>query len=86
MPTIINSSTHAFVTQQDAVAATRDATWLLPAEAADHCRVSITTLYRACRQRQLRHARIGGRRELRFRREWLDQWLLASTQPAEVCP
>jgi hypothetical protein len=32
-------------------------------------------LYTACERDELRHARIGGRRAIRIRRDWLDAWL-----------
>jgi hypothetical protein len=35
---------------------------------------------------RLKAARIGGRRELRFREEYIDHWLDASTTPVDVVP
>lgn len=58
--------------------------WLLATEAAEYIRASPKTVYREARAGRLRHARIGGRRELRFRREWLDDWLTATSKPIEV--
>lgn len=58
--------------------------WLLATEAAAYLRVSAKTVYREARAGRLRHARVGGRRELRFRREWLDSFLVATAQPVEV--
>lgn len=58
--------------------------WLLATEAAAYARLSLKTLYREARLGRLRHARVGGRRELRFRREWLDAWLEQSSEPIEV--
>lgn len=58
--------------------------WLLGIEAATYLRISAKTIYREARAGRLRHARVGGRRELRFRREWLDQWLEATATPIEV--
>lgn len=60
--------------------------WLVASEAASYARVSEKTLYREARLGRLRHARVGGRRELRFRREWLDAWLDATAEPVEVRP
>lgn len=57
--------------------------WLLPAEAAQYCRVSVQTLYREARLKRLQHYRLGGRRELRFRRESLDAWLQRWAVPVE---
>ena len=34
------------------------------------------TIYRAVQRGQLRAARIGGRRELRFLASWIDSWLV----------
>ena len=50
--------------------------WLTAHEAADRARCGPKTIYRAVRSRQLRAARIGGRRELRFLAGWIDQRLL----------
>jgi excisionase family DNA binding protein len=33
------------------------------------------TIYTACERRELRHARIGGRRSIRLKAEWIDAWL-----------
>jgi excisionase family DNA binding protein len=57
--------------------------WLLPSEAAQYARVSLQTLYREARLKRLQHARVGGRRELRFRREYLDNWLQRWAVPVE---
>ena len=58
--------------------------WLTIGDAAAYVQTSPRTLYRECRAGRLRHARIGGRREVRVRREWLDEWLLATSEPVEV--
>jgi excisionase family DNA binding protein len=50
--------------------------WLKVREAADRARCGPKTIYRAVRSGQLRAARIGGRRELRFLDSWVDAWLL----------
>lgn len=49
--------------------------WLTVADAAEHARVSKDTIYSACELTELRHVRIGGRRTIRLRREWIDAWL-----------
>lgn len=58
--------------------------WLLASEAARYARLSERTLYREARLGRLRHARVGGRRELRFLRTWIDEWLTATSEPIEV--
>jgi excisionase family DNA binding protein len=58
--------------------------WLTVTEAADHVRVGARTIYGEVRAGRLRAARVGGRRELRFRTAWLDAWLEASAAPVEV--
>ena len=49
--------------------------WLTVAEAAQRARCGVKTVYREARAGRLRAARIGGRRELRLRPEWVDTWL-----------
>jgi excisionase family DNA binding protein len=43
--------------------------------AAARARVGVKTVYRAVRTGRLKAVRVNGRRELRFRAEWVDQWL-----------
>ena len=50
-------------------------TWLKVAEAAEYAGVSRDTIYTACERRSLRHTRVGGRRSIRFKPEWIDEWL-----------
>lgn len=57
----------------------RDSPWLTVTEAAERARCGVKTIYREVQGKHLRAARIGGRRELRFLREWVDAWLLART-------
>lgn len=49
--------------------------WLSVADAAEHAAVSRDTIYTACERREMQHVRIGGRRTIRVRREWIDAWL-----------
>jgi len=50
-------------------------TWLTVADAAEHAGVSRDTIYTACERRELRHARVGGRRAIRLKAAWIDAWL-----------
>lgn len=49
--------------------------WLTVAEAAQRARCGVKTVYREVPAGRLRAARIGGRRELRLRPDWVDAWL-----------
>ena len=53
--------------------------WLTVAEGADYGGVSRDTIYTACERGELRHVRIGGRRAIWLRAEWIDEWLEAHT-------
>src|SRR6266850_4492537 len=57
-------------------------TWLTVAEGAEYSGVSRDTIYTACERRELRHARIGGRRAIRLKPEWIDTWLERHTRDA----
>lgn len=59
-------------------------TWLKLAGAAAHADVGRRQIYGAVRSGRLRAARVGGRSELRFRREWIDQWLESQAEPVEI--
>ena len=50
-------------------------TWLTVAEAAAYSGVSRDTIYTACERRELRHARVNGRRAIRVKPVWIDEWL-----------
>ncbi len=52
-----------------------DRTWLTVQDAASHAAVSPDTIYTACERGELRHAKVGGRRSIRIRAEWIDEWL-----------
>jgi excisionase family DNA binding protein len=58
--------------------------WITVAEAAAYAHVSASILYREVQARRLRAARLGGRRNLRLRRDWIDAWLEASATPVEL--
>jgi excisionase family DNA binding protein len=55
-------------------------TWLTVTEAAAHARVSRDTIYTACERSEIRHVRIGGRRSIRLKAEWIDAWLERHTR------
>jgi excisionase family DNA binding protein len=58
--------------------------WLTVTEAADRARCGVRLIYREVRANRLRAARVGGRRELRLRAEWIDTWLDTYTTPEEL--
>jgi excisionase family DNA binding protein len=49
--------------------------WLNVTEGAEHAGVSRDTIYKACERGELCNARIGGRRSIRLKPEWIDAWL-----------
>ncbi len=55
---------------------------LTVAEAAEYASVSRDTIYTACERRELRHARLHGRRAIRIKAVWIDEWLERYAQPA----
>jgi excisionase family DNA binding protein len=50
-------------------------TWFTVTQAAEYAGVSRDTIYTACERQEIRHARIGGRRAIRLKLEWIDAWL-----------
>ena len=58
-------------------------TWLTVAESAEYAGVSRDTIYTACEQGELHHARIGGRRSIRVKAQWIDAWLERHARGAE---
>lgn len=53
--------------------------WIDINAAAMRARCGVKLLYREIRAGRLQAARVGGRRELRLRAEWIDAWLVAQT-------
>jgi excisionase family DNA binding protein len=54
-----------------------DSPWWRVRDAARHARCGPKIIYRAVASGQLRAVRLGGRRELRLRPDWVDSWLEA---------
>ena len=52
-----------------------DHAWLKVQDAASYAAVSPDTIYTACERGELRHAKIGGRRSIRIKSQWIDEWL-----------
>ncbi len=64
-----------------------DRAWLKVQDAASYAAVSPDTIYTACERGELRHAKIGGRRSIRIKSQWIDEWLeqhVSTPTPAEV--
>ena len=58
--------------------------WRTAEEAATRARAGVKLIYREVKAGRLRAARVGGRRDLRFRDEWIDEFLEATSRPVEV--
>ena len=58
--------------------------WLTVAEGAEYAGVSRDTIYTACERGELSHARIGGRRSIRLKPQWIDAWLERHTRSAQA--
>ena len=56
-------------------------TWLKIADAAKRAQCGEATIRREVRAGRLRAVKVGGRRSLRFRAEWIDDWLQAGSTP-----
>ncbi len=56
--------------------------WMRVTEAAEYSGLSSDTIYTACERGELRHVRVGGRRTIRIRAEWIDAWLERHAQGA----
>jgi excisionase family DNA binding protein len=60
--------------------------WLTVAESAEYAGVSRDTIYTACERGELHHARIGGRRSIRVKAQWIDAWLERHARGADHAP
>lgn len=49
--------------------------WLNVGEGAEYAGVCRDLIYDACAARRIHHIRVGGRRAIRLKREWIDEWL-----------
>lgn len=58
--------------------------WLTTTEAAKIVKVSTRVIYHAVKRGKLRAAKIDGRGDLRFRRQWIDEWVESCTTPLEI--
>lgn len=56
-------------------------TWLKLADAAKRAQCSEGTMRREVRAGRLRAVRVGGLKGVRFRAEWVDEWLQAGSTP-----
>ena len=55
--------------------------WLTAQEAAARARVGVSVVYREVKAGRLKAARVGGRRDLRFRECYIDEWLDTTVTP-----
>jgi len=49
--------------------------WLNVAQGAEYAGVCRDLIYDACAARKMHHIRVGGRRAIRLKPEWIDAWL-----------
>jgi len=54
--------------------------WITVGEAAKRARCGIKLIYREVCAGRLQAVRVGGRRELRLRPDWVDAWLLGRSR------
>jgi excisionase family DNA binding protein len=60
--------------------------WLNVTEGAEYAGVCRDLIYDACAARRIHHIRVGGRRAIRLKREWIDTWLERHAVVAEEGP
>ena len=54
--------------------------WMNVNDAAEYAGVCRDTIYTAVERGELRHVRIGGRRSIRLKTQWIDEWLERHTR------
>ncbi len=74
------------LTAAAAESAERVRVWITAIEAAERARCGPKLIYREAKAQRLRHAIVGGRRALRFKPEWIDEWLERAAEPVEITP
>jgi excisionase family DNA binding protein len=60
--------------------------WLNVAEGAEYAGVCRDLIYDACGARRIHHIRVGGRRAIRLKPKWIDEWLERHAVVAEAEP
>ena len=58
--------------------------WLTTTGAAKRALCGQKLIYTEVKSGRLRAAVVGGRRSLRFKAEWIDEWLERTAEPVEV--
>jgi len=71
------------VANQEFIAPAMDSRWMTVREAAERARCGVKVIYREAKAGRLRAARIGGRRELRLKNVWIDDWLASTAPPVK---
>ena len=60
--------------------------WLTAKQAAKRLQSGVKLVYHEVASGRLRAARIGGKRAIRIKAEWIDAYLEAMVQPVEITP
>jgi excisionase family DNA binding protein len=66
--------------EQNPTAPRAPSPWLTVREAAARAKCGVKTIYREVRAGRLKAARVGGRRDLRLLTEWIDEWLIRTSE------
>jgi excisionase family DNA binding protein len=82
----ITSSKRSLRTLEATMPAADLSPWLTVKEAAIVAKCGTRTIRKEVAAGRLRAARIGGRRDIRIHRDWVDAWLEATATPVEVRP